>query len=59
MEKSTRRHHDGENEIDALVARFDDLSPKREWTHFAHLTVGFCSLERFGFEASRLLMALN
>jgi hypothetical protein len=57
MEKSTRRQHDSENEIDALVARFDDLSlPKWEWTHFAHLTVGFCSLERFGLEASRLLM---
>jgi hypothetical protein len=57
MKKSTRRQHDSENEIDALVARFDDLSlPKREWTHFAHLTVGFCSLERFGLEASRLLM---
>jgi hypothetical protein len=57
MEKSTRRQHDTEQEIDALVARFDDLSlPKREWTHFAHLTVGFCSLERFGLEASRLAM---
>jgi hypothetical protein len=57
MEKSTRRRHDSEHEIDALVARFDDLSlPKREWTHFAHLTVGFCSLESFGLKASRLLM---
>jgi hypothetical protein len=57
MKKSTRWQHHSENEIDALVARFDDLSlPKREWTHFAHLTVGFCSLERFGLEASRRLM---
>lgn len=60
MDKSTRRQHDCESEIDALVARFDDLSlPKRKRTHFAHLTVGFCSLERFGLEASRILMALN
>jgi hypothetical protein len=56
-EKSTRRQHDSEQEIDDLVARFDDLAlPKREWTHFAHLTVGFCSLERFGLTASRLLL---
>jgi hypothetical protein len=55
-EKSPRRQHDSEQEIDDLVARFDDLLlPKREWTHFAHLTVGFCSLERFGLTASRLL----
>src|ERR1700730_15242041 len=56
-EKSTRRQHDSEQEIDDLVARFDDLAlPKREWTHFAHLTVGFCSLERFGLTAARLLL---
>jgi hypothetical protein len=55
MEKSTRRQHDSESEIDSLVARFDDLSlPKYEWPHFPQLTVGSCSLERFGLAESRL-----